>query len=460
MDSLKQVGMMKNKGSLLPLLFLLVPLMVSGSPNIIDEKTEVQCNNGVCSWTQTQGKRFQEYNGEYLYFEEFMDSASISNIIGQNTLSGTQVSLMPVVSLNDEQYNLGDVPSLMGDQISFETFVNNGRDETEFTVNLNVVDGMDRVGYRVVSNEPISYISYNYTPSGVYETEPINSFNPSITPSVDEIPVYWVTDLVIGDLSYSFVDLIEDGYNFTYNRRTDTLWIDLTNHSGNIDIDPIYSFYSDSTDGSLYLRGIPSACISAVDTATTTLRIEDDNILAPLYKTWVAFFMFNTSTIDESANLLASSLKVYAHNYRSTKRYTPTWDVDYYSGKTYLDTLDCSDFFLVSTNEGDSDWAGTTGSKTLFVNLSNINITGYTNYRLRDGWTPPAGKYGRITVRTSEFAGTASDPILQVLYEETVEEEEFIGIENKQVYPVLLLVMMIFVATNQARKRDEKEEKV
>lgn len=413
---------------------------------ILDENTEVNCNKGLCNWTQTMGKRFHEYNGSYTYFNEYINSVSLSNVIGQISLSGTQVNLIPILNHNSQNVELSDISPIVGTQLDYNTFVDIQRDGSKFTIEFNMVEGLNKIGFRVESNKPIRYIDYNYTPEGIYEVSNAISLNPfePVEP-IESIPIYEVTDLVIGELRYSFVDLIENGFNISYDKRRDILWIDLQGMEGHIVADPTYSFYSDNTDACLeWGGGICSATNPVYDT-TSTLRITDDHTFAfPADMSQQAYFMFNTSTLPDDAILTIASLKHYVSGYFASRGYRLTWNIHYYSNQSYFGDLDCGD--KATDYEGTSNWGGTIGAKTLWMNVSRINKTGYTNYRLLDGWTPVTPQWAYVQVRTSEYAGTIYDPQLLILYELPIEEEPLK--KKKQVYPYILLLIMLFTVLN------------
>ena len=374
---------------------------------ILDERTELSCNGRSCSWTQTQGKRFHEYENNHYYFNEYITSQESQGALSQESLDNTEVTLTPLVEYNNQEIEITNLSSVIGNQLNYQTTVDQYRDDTKFSINFNTLENLNRIGFKVTSNKDISYRTYNYTPEGVYDE--------------DNFIQYEVTDLIIDELGYSFTDLIESGFEIEYDKENDILWINLEGLEGNIDADPIYSFYSESTDSSLQFVG--GSCSGSIYNTTSTFRITDDHQLAPpADMSEQAYLMFNTSSISEDVTLLSASVKVYASLFKSTRRYSPTWNINYYSNESYIGDLDCNDVFY--RGEGTSDWGGTTGFKTKFINHTWINTTGYTNYRLLDGWTPSTGQYAYVEVRASEYSGTTYDPLLQVLYETPVGDNE------------------------------------
>ncbi|MCD4759279.1 DNRLRE domain-containing protein [archaeon] len=368
---------------------------------ILDERTEQTCNKTTCEWTQTMGKRFHEYENDFYYFNEYITSQESQGNFNQESLDNTEVTLTPIINYQDQEIEITNLSSIIGNQLNYQTTIDQYRDNTKFSINFNTLENLNKIGFKITSNKEINYRTYNYTPEGSYNE---GSF-----------VQYEVTDLIIDELRYSFTDLIESDFEIEYDKRSDILWINLEGLGGNIDADPTYSFYSDNTDACLRFTGGSCDAINPVYNTSSTLNIKDDRTSALFAVKEVAFFMFNTSTIADDAILSLASIKFYAQGYVASRDYTPTYNVHYYSNMSYFGDLDCND--KAFTGEGTKDWGGTTGAKTHFVNVSNINVTGYTNYRLLDGWTPTTPQYAYIVVRTSEYTGTTSDPQLLIQYE-------------------------------------------
>nr|MBA4405245.1 hypothetical protein [Nanoarchaeum sp.] len=381
---------------------------------ILDERTEQTCNGNTCEWTQYAGNKFYNYNNEFYYFSDYTTSHESEGNFNQNTLGNTEITLTPVVNYQDSDVEIADLPNIIGDQLNYRTTVNQYRDNTKFSINFNTLENLNRIGFKVTSNKPIRYFDYNYTPEGIYEIDPVRPV---------EIPNYQMTDLIIGELRYSFVDLVESNFDIEYDKTNDILWINLEGLDGNIEADPVYTFYSESQDGSLYFN---PTCSGAMYDTANTLSVAADSYVNPAI-IYYAYFMFDTSTINNYYTLNSSSLTIYAHSYASTKYYNPVWNVSYSSNKGYLGSLDCSDSpeETVYNPEGWFNYNGTTSWKSTSINVSSINTTGFTNFELIPGWTPAAGQYGDLKLRTSEYP--SYQPYLNITY--TIPE--FITDENQ-----------------------------
>lgn len=177
------------------------------------------------------------------------------------------------------------------------------------------------------------------------------------------------------------------------------------------------TFYPQETkDG--YITYIEDDECWTYDNTDWSSRVGDDHSNPTVENyTYYSIFKFDTSTIPNDATINSAQLDLYAHSYEQSGG-APTWSVQYISKKTYNKRdVQCWDFFTDGTDEGTLDWGGTTGSKSKIISTSSINTRGFTTFMLNATWHPEAdGHYSYINIRTSEYTGISSDPVLTVTW--------------------------------------------
>lgn len=434
------------------ILFLSFTIMMSGLVNatILNQKTEETCNNGVCVRTIYQNDVFTP---DLKSFNQLINKANIdeNKSIIYEFRDGFYVKFEPLIVSNGIKYYVKDLPQNKRNRLNYGAIINRFRDEAKFNMNLDNAQDLDYIGLKVDTNIPIELIHYNYTKSGIYTDR-----NPD---------VYDVYDMVIANkYRISFTDLIEQGYNISFDIPKREIYIDLRNKQGSLTLDPTSTFYSNSNDGHLThddsQAGDP--CTSA-SSSTTTNTVSDDNFFVNVFTH--SYLSFDTSSIPDDATISSVNLKTYAHSYakRLGRGSSPNWVVQYKYKKIDYGVLDCSDAFgFTDTATGNLDWAETIGWKTKSVSTSSIDLTGFSSYRLLPGWASLGANEQEIaTWRASEYSGTSTDPILEITYTlpapAPTENPKLIK-NNRSIFPLVILVAFMIIASRGVFVVDRRED--
>lgn len=365
---------------------------------IINERTE--CSDRECKLYV--GKKFHNYNGEFYNYSSFLTNSVLANTdITYSYLDGTQITYTPVVILDGRLFSIDSLPSGTRGILEYEPTLNRDRDNSKLEIQFRKPQGLTEIGFQINSNTRIEYIDYEFTKSIISERE----------------EKYNLTVLRIGNVTHTPFDLVEDGFNFTYDKQTDLLLINVTNFADGelINIDPSSSFFSQSNDGFWTMSNPETLCNFATDNITTG-NIGDNHIISPAIVTEGAV-SFDTSLLPDNATIKEVNLTIFANSYAKSTGLDTNWTVMYLSKKQSLSSpLNCPDRSLFNTAEGGLDWEETTGNKTKLIKPSSINKSGNTSFRLTAGWLHvPSGRQKIVTFRTSEFAGTNTDPVLTIL---------------------------------------------
>jgi hypothetical protein len=219
------------------------------SAEILNEKNERECNGNKCWVNSYNAEVFPKLLNKYWYFNEIHDITPLDNLGTRYSYAdGTIVTMVPMVEIDGKIKELNTVPTISDTPLKYVSIITKERDQTKFKIEFDNIIGLSRIGFRVLSNQPIKYIDYEYLKSGIYDNE-----NP---------PYYHnVTDLQILDTRLSFVDLIENGYNIEFDKLNNILWIDLTDKPNTrLEADPTQYRFAKTTDGYFQVQS-PNTCI-------------------------------------------------------------------------------------------------------------------------------------------------------------------------------------------------------
>ena len=393
------------------LIIILMILIISPvSAEIIDEKTEKSCVDGSCELIYYSSDVFKEYNDQFWTFEDFSSGYVTEDYdIVYNYEDGTQITLTPFGIYKGNKYYIKDLDPSIQAQIDFNTILEDFRDDSKFTINMKKVKFLTAIGFQVTSNKPIAEFVQEYPESGIFD-----EFNPP--------EIYSVTELQIGGIGFSYLDLLENGFDVSYSNYE--FLIDISDRPDNsiIDLDPLSTYYSKASDGFWTLN---PAC-SASSTGTTYLI---GSSLTVGDKEFIGAENYNTSLIPDDATINEIRIQHYVNTKFATRGFTPSsWDVLHkYDGKEFATPLSCTDYIItepfVQIDHGSTGW------KNYTIDTTKINVSGFTGYSYTDTWGGELTgiQEAYIAIRTSEYTGTTYDPRITINYTEyvaPVDDEE------------------------------------
>jgi hypothetical protein len=268
------------------IVMLLIPMV---NAEILSGTTERDCANDKCVYTTTQSDRFLNYGGKWLYFNQFATLELVGRDLIYSTpistsATNTNVNLSIWVTYNGRDQSLNSLTSTQISSFNPKYVLSKGRDEYKFNLTFTKPGEITRIGFKISSNREFSYTS--------------------LTGYVDNV--------ISNNMELSLQDLIDSGYSVTLDKLTGIYWIDISKMFGAITLDPVSTFYSQSTDGSLVIEETFNSCINADSTATTTQMGYRPDI--PIVLGW-ALFEFNTSVIANDQQIDYANLSLYNDRY-------------------------------------------------------------------------------------------------------------------------------------------------
>ena len=204
------------------------------------------------------------------------------------------------------------------------------------------------------------------------------------------------------------------------------------------------TFYPAAGDGSVYYNNSNSWSTthdatsgSAASYTGTTLNVNSGKYNSTKYKIERPFLPFDTSSLPDNAVVSTAKLKVYVDSKLNDDNDGDDW-VTVAQGSeaspTSLVTADYDNAGSVSNptegidNTERKDITGVSTGQYLVFTFNTtgkgwVSKTGNTKLALREGhddinssFTGSSGQYDQLTIRTAEYTGTTSDPILEVTY--------------------------------------------
>jgi hypothetical protein len=288
----------------------------------------LDCSGGECTWIQHSGKKFEEYDNDFWVYGDFLSISEDNYDLKYSYEDGTEITLIPVIDAGNAEISLKNVSTETGNLINYSSLVDEGRDLAKFTVEFNKINNIDRIGFEIQSNDDIEYIDYDYIKEGIYDDDPTT---------------YSVTDVVSNGKRYSFIDLIESGFDIEFDKKTNTLWIDVSELSGRIEADPATSFFSESQDGHcIYTIGPPYTCTTCLPSQTTSVVGKDGGLGTP--KAFYGINTFNTSSLPDDSTITSVISSIYRHSLTQSNCGDSTHNVRYDNGTDVIgSTLACVD---------------------------------------------------------------------------------------------------------------------
>lgn len=421
---------------------------------IIDDRTEYSCSsNDSCSWVQYQNKRFDFYDNRWITNQEFtkISREKLNDDLTYEFLDNSSVTITPVLSINGNLVRLRDSNSLFRESLGYQQFLVSKRFYNKFYAEFNTQLNLDRIGYQISSNYPITAVTYEYLREGVYITN-------------ESLPYVNVTDLYIGKLKFSFVDLVEAGYNIEFDRKTNTIWIFLEDKEGRIRIDPIEYIFSDNPDGHC-VRAVVGGCSSCISGTSTNL-IGKQYPLGGSNTRYIGVVTFNTSSLGDLGvtqdDIDLAQVRIYSQQYINQFNCggIPSNHNVRYDFKSIVESsLTCSDYNSFPINGAVYDWGTSTGWKFALVNISSVNVTGDSDYSLNPLWSDCSAQRQRRTHtwRASEYSDPDYGPHLNITYN-LMGGDNFVGNMKRSVFPLVLLLSMILISMNGGKNDIKKEE--
>lgn len=352
---------------------------------ILTETSERECSNGKCLYSTYEGKMFHYENNRYYYFNEYVTlTPSSYNLIYQTPTS--RVNLTTYVTYAGTDRDISTLSSSVRNQLDYQTQLTRLKNEYKFNVTFS----------RTATTNSLSRIGYRFNTAS------------RITPTDRN-------SVIIGNIEYSYQDLIDNKFIVDYDTRTNTLWITTTSLNGFVRLDPLSSFYSLSNDGYLaYAETDLSTCIGNQSTSTTIDL--GHPAISPLNRNH-GMLEFNTSTIASNQTLNQSTVEVYVGAYGSNCNVN-TEEIEYWTKGGNFGSLTCSDDIQSSgVYIGTVNFNKATGWKVKTVPVVYVNRTSSTLFELVSGWLRLScvdGQSNYYRTRMSEFTGTTTDPIMKV----------------------------------------------
>lgn len=208
----------------------------------------------------------------------------------------------------------------------------------------------------------------------------------------------------------------------------------------------VATFYATTGDGSIYKTATswdPShdavSGTSAVYTGTT-LTAGSGKSGSTTYRLDRAFFGFDTSSLPDNATVTDSVLKVFVNSKLNNDNDGDDWMTVVQGSQPSTSSLTTADYDLAGSintpTEGvdageRKDISTVATGQYLNINLNSagkswVSKTGSTKLALREGHdvvdSPVvlgSGQYNQLTLRTANYTGTTSDPMLSVTYTTT-----------------------------------------
>lgn len=412
--------------------------MQSVSAELINERAEQECydlGNGTinCLFIGYGSNVFErDENGNLVTFKQMIRKAELDenkNIVFEFR-NDNNVTFKPFGILrNGNKVFMEDLTPQQRQDLNFSIIKNSSRDDYKFGLTFNKINNLDYIGLKLESNLPVTPIVYNYTPEGIYDDTNFTQ--------------YELIDIVIKNRRITFRDLVEYGFNVSFNKTEKEVMIDLRDKEGFIIVDPSVVYTLDANDGHISLVG--GSCVNVNDTLTTATMGEDYRT-ADHFET-NSYISVNTSIIPDDATIEFFRIRTYAHSYSKTAHLPITWSILYRRSvdDSDLGDLGCSDVvkFSGGNSMGTLNWAGTTGYKIKGNAVNNVNVTGWTNVRMEETWAVNSGEHALVDWRTSEYGSTL--PSYYINYTVPSAEEQIILISKQSVYPFIAIFGILFV---------------
>jgi len=200
------------------------------------------------------------------------------------------------------------------------------------------------------------------------------------------------------------------------------------------------TFYSTAGDGSVRY-GASDSWPATHDASVgifanykaTTLKVNSGKNNTNKYEIQRAFFPFNTSSLPDNATITSATLKVYVHAKSNGNNDNLDWVSVVSGSESSAYSLIKNDYNKTGSIEGidtveRKDITNVTIGQYMVFNFNDtgkgwISKTGFTKLALREGHdvinTSFAGsinQYNELIIRTTEYSGAASDPVLEITY--------------------------------------------
>ena len=372
-----------NKKKLIFLFLIFIAILPTISAEILSETSERECSNGRCLYSTYQGKVFHYENNRWYYFRDYT-SLSVQNRMLIYRTPRTNVNISMYVTYNGQDRALSSLSSSVIQAVDLQYTITSLRDENKFNLSFNKPALLTRIGFRVDSNRTLTF---------------------------NQI------DRAVSDYLEFSIDDIRENRNVSLDRNTNIYWVDISDLSGRVRLDPLSSFYSLSNDGYLsYAETDLTTCMASVSTGTTIDL--GHPAISPLNRNY-GMLEFNTSTIASNQTLNQSTVEVYVGTYSSSGCNVNTEEMRYYVKGGNFGTLDCSDVLHSGggVNLGTVNYNQATGWKVKTVPVIYVNRTFSTLFEIEPDWLRLSCSDGTnhyYKTRMSEFTGTTSDPIMKV----------------------------------------------
>ncbi|MFQ5405777.1 MAG: hypothetical protein ACE5DI_01315, partial [Candidatus Micrarchaeia archaeon] len=322
------------------------------------------CNATHCTLTTYSAPvNLKNASGQYVPFTDAVNFSWSGGLNGGLNLSWNQsyVLLKPFVIYNGVYRDLSQVKSAFP-SVNFKERVDKKRGSYKWALNFtgipdSVKNNVDFIGLDLVEAKGVSWSDVRLERS--------------------------LTRLVVHDvIELNYGDLIQTGFTLTFTNKTrllignvsgkNSLWLDPTTSQYNLMTSGASGRLSDSNGVSC-----PTSA-SAIDTNTAQKWQVGDNyiFMVPTYDVFRTYYSFNTSDIPDDDTIDNANLTVDVD--------TAGDDNSYIYGNGYWgDTLETADWGIGTTNNTNGMITTTsTGTKTIDLDTSFVNKTGYTQLEI------------------------------------------------------------------------------
>ncbi len=203
------------------------------------------------------------------------------------------------------------------------------------------------------------------------------------------------------------------------------------------------TFYTSAGDGAVYHQDTSWDVAHDATTGTSSSNLPSTLIMrsgrntSTSYRIERAFLPFDTSALPDGAFITSAKLKVFVESKLNDDNDGDDWVTVVQTTQPSTSGLTTADYDLAGainnpiegmdqSERKDITNISTTQYTTFNLNYTGknwISKTGFTKLGLREGhdvidspFVGTSGQYNQINVRTSEYTGTASDPVLEVTY--------------------------------------------
>jgi len=331
------------------------------------ESWDRTCNGEVCTLsTYAAPVNMQAANGTYLPFTDVVDFSWSGNLDGGLNLSWPQgwVLLKPFVVYNGNYVSLQQIKTAYP-AINFKEFISKNRGGYKWALNFTGIPDS-------IKNK-VNFIGLDLAESsGITWNDVVFDKNNSRLIFFDEVQI-------------GYGDLLESGFTLNFTNKT-RLLIGNVSGKNSLWLDPTTTKYDLMTggagsSGNWFRDGSTCGGTSNDNALWTNLTSDNWNVGSGLgtdFAVFRVFYSFNTSSIPDEATISSAKITVDRAVLAAGERW-----VEIHGGGYWGNTLTATAWDVgVNNSEGLVDLSIAT-AQNVSLNLSFINITGFSQFRFR-----------------------------------------------------------------------------